>query len=276
MDFTSIIGIIGGLGVIAFGIMDGGEIGSFINIPSILIVIGGTLFAIIGSFPFYILKNVIKHFPKLLKGNDFPVEATIDSLVDFAQVARKNGLLALETKADELTDPFFKQGIMLVVDAMEADKVRELLENELANMDKRHEEEIDLYERAAGVAPAFGMVGTLIGLINMLSNMSLEAGAQSSIGTDMAVALLTTLYGTMLSNVLFAPIAKKLRIRNEEEILYKQLIIEGVVGIQGGENPKILKEKIVSLIHQKKRAKILDKKEGEGGDSGGGDKGKKK
>ncbi len=258
MDLTSIIGVVGSFAVVVMGIMNGGDIGSFINIPSILIVIGGTIFAVVASYPFSILKNVVKHFPKLLKGKEFPVGETIDSLVDFAQVARKNGLLALETKAEELTDPFFKQGIMLVVDAMEADKVRELLENELANMDSRHQEEINLYEKAAGVAPAFGMIGTLVGLVNMLNNMSLEAGAQSSIGQDMAVALLTTLYGSLLGNVLFSPMAKKLGIRNEEECLYKQLIIEGVVGIQGGENPKILKEKLASLIHQKKRSKILE------------------
>lgn len=269
MDITTIIGIIGGLAFIINGILGNGSIGNFIDTPSVMIVMGGTLCAVIASFPFSMLKNVGKHFMKLFSNKKFRVEPIIDLLVEFAQLARKNGLLALEEKANELDDPFFKQGILLVVDAMEADKVREMLETEVESMDQRHLDEIAIYEKAAAFAPAFGMIGTLIGLINMLKGMDLSAGASSSIGKDMATALVTTFYGCILANLIFMPMAKKLRIRNEEEILYKQIIIEGVIGIQSGENPKNLKEKLVSLLHQQKQTMILNGEGDEGGKKGG-------
>ncbi|EEG74058.1 motility protein A [[Clostridium] hylemonae] len=264
MDITTLLGVVGGFAFIVNAIMQGGKIGSFIDVASIMIVVGGTLCAVIASFPFNMLKNVGKHFTKLLSNKKFQVEPVIDMLVEFAQLARKNGLLALEEKANQLDDPFFKQGIMLVVDAMEADKVREMLETEVDSMSQRHEEEIAIYEKAAGYAPAFGMIGTLVGLINMLKSMDLSQGSSSTLGESMATALVTTFYGCIMANLMFMPIAKKLRIRNEEEILYKQIIIEGVIGIQSGENPKNLKEKLVSLLHQQKQAKIMDGEEGKG------------
>ncbi|BDF35688.1 flagellar motor protein MotP [Lachnospiraceae bacterium] len=262
MDITTLLGVVGGFAFIVNAIMQGGKIGSFIDIPSIMIVVGGTFCAVVASFPFNMLKNVGKHFTKLLSNKKFKVEPVIDMLVEFAQLARKNGLLALEEKANQLEDLFFKQGIMLVVDAMEADKVREMLETEVDSMSQRHEEEIAIYEKAANYAPAFGMIGTLVGLINMLKSMDLSQGSSSMLGESMATALVTTFYGCIMANLLFMPIAKKLRIRNEEEVLYKQIIIEGVIGIQSGENPKNLKEKLVSLLHQQKQAKLMDGGEG--------------
>ncbi len=259
MDISTLIGIILGFVLIVVAILSGGgDLGNFFDATSILIVIGGTLSAVIASFPFSVLKSTFSHFGKLMGGKQFKVEPVIDSLVEFAQIARKNGLLALEEQANGLKDPFFKQGIMLVVDAMEAEKVREMLETEVAMMDKRHDDQIGIYEKAAGYAPAFGMIGTLVGLINMLANMDLAAGSSSSIGKDMGVALITTLYGSTFANLVLAPIAKKLRIKNEEEVLYKQIIIEGVIGIQAGENPKNLKEKLVSLLHEKRKIKLLN------------------
>lgn len=273
MDITTLLGIVGGIAFIINAILGNGKLGSFIDGPSVMIVVGGTFCAVIASFPFSMLKNVGKHFTKLLAGKKYKVEPVIDMLVEFAQLARKNGLLALEEKANGLSDPFFKQGIMLVVDAMEADKVREMLETEVDSMDQRHEEEISIYEKAGGYAPAFGMIGTLVGLINMLKGMDLSQGSSSTLGESMATALVTTFYGCVMANLIFMPIAKKLRIRNEEEILYKQIIIEGVIGIQSGENPKNLKEKLVSLLHEKKQEKILG---GEGGKPGKEKKAKKK
>lgn len=269
MDITTIIGIVGGFGLLVWGITIP-SLGNFWDAQSLVIVVGGTITSVIASFPLSMLKNVGKHFAKLLGGKAFKPEPIIEQLVDFAQLARKNGLLALEEKSKELDDPFFKQGIMLVVDAMEADKVRELLEMELDSMIGRHEAELEIYEKAAAYAPAFGMIGTLVGLINMLKNMNLDSGGSSSIGEDMSVALITTFYGCVFANVILMPIAKKLRIRNEEEVLYKQIIIEGVLGIQSGDNPKNLKERLVSLLPQKKQMKIMDS---EGGEAGG--KGKK-
>ncbi|MCP1109125.1 chemotaxis protein MotA [Lachnospiraceae bacterium PF1-21] len=265
MDITTIIGIIGGIAFIVNGIMGSGKLDNFIDPPSVVIVVGGTICAVIASFPLSKLKNVGAHMKKLISGKAYKVEPVINDLVEFAQIARKNGLLALEEKANKLKDPFFKQGIMLVVDATEPDKAREMLEMELDSMIGRHEEEAAIYDKAAAYAPAFGMIGTLIGLINMLKSMDLSEGSSSSLGENMAVAMVTTFYGCMLANLIFAPIAKKLRIRNEEEVLYKQIIIEGVMDIQAGVNPKNVKEKLVSLLPQKRQRLLL---EGKGANKG--------
>ncbi|MEF9998852.1 MAG: motility protein A [Lachnospiraceae bacterium] len=269
MDLTSIIGMVVGIALIIQGI-GMKQIGNFIDMPSVIIVVGGTFAAVIASYPFRILKNMPRHIKLLFGGKKHNPIKAIDMLVELAQLARKNGLLALEEKANALKDPFFKQSVVLIVDAMDTEKVRELLENQLDNMAARHEEEAGLYDRAAAMAPAFGMIGTLVGLVNMLKGLNLDAGGSSNIGEDMSVALITTFYGCVLANLIFMPIAKKLRIRNEEELLYKQLIIEGVLSIQSGDNPKFLKEKLVSYLDQKQQRNIL-----EGKGAGKASKGKK-
>ncbi len=265
MDPTTIIGMVLGFGLIVWGCMSSGNLGNFIDVSSIVITVGGTIAAVIASFPLNMLKKIPKHFAKLIGGKKFQTEPVINEIIDYAQTARKDGLLALEEKANTLDDPFFKKGILMVVDAMEAETVREVLEGEVDNMIERHDAEVAIYEKASTYAPAFGMIGTLVGLINMLKSMDLSSGSSSSLGENMSVALVTTFYGCILANLLFAPIAKKLRIRNEEEVLYKQVIIEGVVGIQAGDNPKMLKEKLVSLLHQTNQQRILDSEGGEGG-----------
>lgn len=264
MDITSIIGLLLGVFFIINGI-EMKNLGNFWDMPSVIIVCGGTAAAVIASYPFRILKHMFKHPLHLIKGKKYKPEKAIDTLVEFAQIARKNGLLALEEKANELKDPFFKQSVVLIVDAMDAEKVRELLETQLDNMAARHEEDAGIYDRAAAMAPAFGMIGTLVGLVNMLKGMNLDAGGSSTIGEDMSVALITTFYGCVLANAVFMPMAKKLRIRNEEELLYKQLIIEGVLSIQSGDNPKFLKEKLVSYLDQKTQKRILEGKGSKGG-----------
>ncbi|MCI9198362.1 MAG: motility protein A [Lachnospiraceae bacterium] len=263
MDITSILGLVIGFALIVYGI-GFGALGNFVDVQSLAIVFGGSLAAVIASYPLGKLKSVIRHTGMLLSGKKYDPAVTIDQLVDMAQIARKNGLLALEEKANALDDPFFKQAVMLVVDAMEADKVREMLEGSVDNMAARHEDCAGIWDKAGGYAPAFGMIGTLIGLINMLKNMDVTSGGSSSIGQDMSVALITTFYGCVLANLIYLPIGKKLRIRNEEEILYKQIIIEGVLGIQTGDNPKNLKERLVSFLDTKQQLQILES-DGSGG-----------
>ncbi len=275
MDLTSIIGIVAGIAIVLQGISQSGSLMNFFDLPSIVIVFGGVICSVIASFPFSTLKNVVGHMKVLVKGKEFKPEPLIESLVEFAQIARKNGLLALEEKANELEDPFYKRSIMLVVDAMEAEKVREVLEAEVDNMAARHEDEASVYDKASAYAPAFGMIGTLVGLINMLKDLDLSSGASESLGANMSVALVTTFYGCMLSNVIFLPIAKKLRVRNEEEILYRQIIIEGVLGIQAGDNPKTLRERLASSLTSHQQMSILDSDGGDGGASGKGKKEKK-
>ena len=155
----------------------------------------------------------------------------------------------------------------MIVDANDPDKVRLILERELDNMMVRHDQAAGLYEKAASYAPSFGMIGTLIGLINMLKGMNMDAGGSSSIGSDMSVALITTFYGCILANVIFNPIAKKLRICQDEEELYCSTIIEGIIAIQAGENPKYLREHLLASIKQSQQQKILAKA-GDGGSQG--------
>lgn len=275
MNLNYIIGILGAIVVCLFGMIttvdftapspvsvNFANLLNFFDAASILIVIGCTLFVVCASFPAKMLKDIPKHFKIILNKKRFDPVSYIDQLVELAQIARKNGLLSLEEKANEQTDPFFKQAIMLIVDAYDQDKVRSILENDIECMSARHEDAAAMYDKASSVAPAFGMVGTLVGLINMLKGISLEDGS-SSIGTDMGTALITTLYGCILAHILFGPIATQLRNRDEEEVLCKMIIVEGVMSIQAGENPKFLRERLMTYMAQVQRELT-----GEGGEGG--------
>ncbi len=271
MNINYIIGIVGAFGVFLLGCVMGINIGpkaagkppitfelsnlwNFFDAASIFITIGCTLFIVVASFPGHMLKNIPKHFKIILNNKMFDPKGYIDQLVELAQIARKNGLLSLEEKANEQTDPFFKQAIMLIVDANDQDKVRGILENDIECMSARHEDAAALYDKASSVAPAFGMVGTLVGLINMLMSMNLSGdGGADSLGTSMGTAMITTLYGCLLAHVVFGPVAQLLRGRDSEEVLCKQIIVEGVMAIQAGENPKSLRERLLTYMSQKQR-----------------------
>lgn len=259
MDITSILGVIIGAVLIVFVGIGPAKLGNFWDGPSIAIVLGGTVAAAIASYPFGRLKTLLKHTKILFQGKKYNIGALIDTLVEMAQLARQNGLLALEEKANEIDDMFFKQGIMLIVDATEPEEVRNLLESDVDAMLTRHEDCIGIYQLMEAKAPAFGMIGTLVGLVNMLKGMNLEGeGGAGDIGPAMATALITTFYGCVLAHLIFAPIAAKLKVRNDEELLYKQIMIEGILAIQAGDNPKFLREKLVTFVSQKERQKLLD------------------
>jgi len=225
---------------------------NFFDAASIFIVIGCTFAIVVASFPGKTLGSIPKHFGVILNANKFKPLDIIDQLVELAQTARKNGLLALEGKANEQEDPFFKQAIMLIVDANDPDKVRAILENDIECMSARHEDAAALYDKASAVAPAFGMVGTLVGLINMLKTMDPTTGG-GDLGKNMSTALVTTLYGCILAHMIFGPIANNLRIRDSEEVLCKEIIVEGIMSIQSGANPKFLREKLMTFMQQKQR-----------------------
>ena len=271
MNINYIIGIVGAFGVFLLGCVMGINIGpkaagkppitfelanlwNFFDAASIFITIGCTIFIVVASFPGSMLKAMPKHFKIILNNKMFDPKGYIDQLVELAQIARKNGLLSLEEKANEQTDPFFKQAIMLIVDANDQDKVRGILENDIECMSARHEDAAALYDKASSVAPAFGMVGTLVGLINMLMSMNLSGdGGADSLGTSMGTAMITTLYGCLLAHVIFGPVAQLLRGRDSEEVLCKQILVEGVMAIQAGENPKSLRERLLTYMSQKQR-----------------------
>ena len=282
LNINYLIGLLGALAVFLFGVITTvtvlpefavkvrpTNLVNFFDPASILIVIGCTLFIVVASFPASMIKQMPRHFKIILNTKKFDPMYYIDQLVDLAQIARKDGLLSLEERANEQTDPFFKQAIMLVVDAYDADKIRNILETDIENMTARHDAMVAMYNKAAGIAPAFGMVGTLVGLINMLKGMDLGANAQNSIGSDMGTALITTLYGCILAHMVFGPIATQLQNRDEEEVLCKMIIVEGIMSIQAGENPKFLRGRLMTYMAESDRDE-------EGGGSGKKSKKKKK
>ncbi len=278
MNLTYIIGVVISFAVMVVGMMfstnpetqqitmDIKQVGNFLDMSSVFITIGCTIAIIVASFPPSQLKAIPKHFKTLMNTKKYNPISAIDELVELAQVARKSGLLALEEKGNQQEDPFFKQCIMLIVDNNEADQVREIMMNDIEQSSARHEAAAGMYDRGSSIAPAFGMVGTLVGLINMLKGMNMDsAGGASNIGTSMGTALITTLYGCVLAHMIFGPIANQLRQRDEEETLCKLIIVEGIMSIQSGANPKFLREKLMTFMSQQQR---------DGGD--GGKKGKKK
>ena len=283
MNITYIIGDVGTFIVMLLGMVLGINIGpdaaaagldtftftpenlwNFFDAASIFITIGCTFTVVAASFPAHMLKDIPKHFKIMLDAKKNNPMEYIDQLVELAQIARKNGLLSLEEKANEQTDPFFKQAIMLIVDANDQDKVHAILQNDIDCMSARHEDAAGLYDKASSVAPAFGMVGTLVGLINMLKSMNLDdSGGASSLGTSMGTALITTLYGCILAHVIFGPVASNLRTRDSEEVLCKMIIVEGVMAIQAGENPKSLRERLLTYMSQKQREMGAEPSKGE-------------
>lgn len=275
MNIVYLIGIVMAVFFTLFGIsvdMNGlipsvnlGNLKNFVDPASILIVIGGTLAVVVACYP-KLAKSFPAHMKIMLRAKAFDPGIYVDQLVELAQVARKNGLLALEEKANEQPDPFFKQAIMLIVDANDPDRVRSILDNDIEQTSARHQEVVAMYERGSNAAPAFGMIGTLIGLINMLKGLS--GADMESLGPNMSVALVTTFYGSLLAHVIFNPIAANLTARDEEEILCRQIVVEGIMAIQSGENPKFLRERLMTFVNQKQR-------EGRGGGDGEESNGRK-
>lgn len=266
MDFTMFIGIIIATALMIYG-MGLANLGNFVDIQSVIIVIIGTLATLFSGYGMKSFKQVPKHIKLIMAKDKYNSKDCITQIVEMAQIARKKGLLALEEESKKIEDPFFKQSLILIVDVPDASRIKEMLENELLYLDERHAKSVNFYETGEALAPAFGMIGTLIGLVNMLKSMSADAGGSSSIGENMSVALITTLYGVIMANIVFGPVVKRLKQRHDEEILYKNIIIEGVLAIQAGDNPKFLNEKLTSYLAHHERA--------DGGGDEGGEKASK-
>ena len=244
MDLATIIGLVTGVGFILFGIMTGGGIALYIDVKSMMIVGGGTIGATLINYPLAEVIGTIKIVQKaFLHKEESPMEI-IDTLVSFAETARREGILSLEQQAATLDDKFLKTGITLAVDGTEPDHIRDIMTTEINYIAERHKTGANIFDAMGMYAPAFGMVGTLIGLIAMLAKMS----DPSSIGPSMAVALITTLYGAFAANLIFIPIAGKLRLRSAGEILVKELSVEGIMSIQSGDNPRIVEDKLKAFI----------------------------
>jgi chemotaxis protein MotA len=249
---------------------DVGAIMNFVNVPSIFITIGGTFFVLIASFPIKTFSHIPKHFKMIFfKNKKDPLEY-VEILTELSKEARRKGLLALEAKATDIQDEFLKESVLRIVDAIEPDKLRSWFDQKIDYISERNDQERKLYDMGAALGPAFGMIGTLIGLVNMLKNMSFEGGA-STLGADMSVALITTFYGSVLANTVFMPMSSKLEIAQNRDLLIKELIIEGVVAIKEGENPKYIRDKLMNFLTEDE----IRKANGEAPSKGGKSKGKK-
>lgn len=250
MDLATILGAIIGIVLIGSSIILGGDAIIFVHLESALIVLGGTLASTMISYSFKDIMN-IPHLVRIaltdIKINEREV---IDILVGFAEKARREGLLALEQDAMEIEDEFLQKGIQLVVDGTDPELVRSILETKLIFLEERHTRGRRIMDTMGSLAPAFGMIGTLIGLIQMLSQLD----DPTNLGSGMAVALITTLYGSLLANMFCIPLANKLKEKSEMEILLKEVMIEGILSIQAGENPRIVEEKLAAFLAGTKKA----------------------
>lgn len=257
MDIMYVIGLALAFFMMIFGIVFVDDVGivftnltSFVHIPSLAVTVGGTIATLLMSFNLKDVLNIPKHMKIVVMPPKYDPIATIQTISEFAKEARIKGLLSLDSKLQETDDEYLRKSMQLIVDAVDAEKVKQILESELSALEDRHNAGIAFYLKGAAYAPAFGMIGTLIGLVNMLRSMY----DPSAIGPAMAVALLTTLYGSFLANVLFNPIANKLKLRHSDEMLCKSIICEGVFAIQAGENPRFIEEKLLLMLEAKDRS----------------------
>jgi chemotaxis protein MotA len=244
MDIATVVGLIAGIGLVITAILMGGEPGVFINIPSILIVGGGTIAATLINYPLSDVLSVLSTLRNAFFHKTVTPDTLIKKLVGFATIARREGILALESHAGDAGDEFLQKSVQLAIDGTAPELIKDILTTELAFMEDRHSLGQSVLTAMGTYAPAFGMIGTLIGLVQMLTTLD----DPSKIGGGMAVALLTTLYGALLANVFFLPAAGKLKVRTSNELLTKEVIIEGILSIQSGDNPRIVEQKLKAFI----------------------------
>ncbi|GFM32459.1 MotA/TolQ/ExbB proton channel family protein [Desulfovibrio subterraneus] len=249
MDLATILGIVISFGLVVSAIMAGSSLLIFIDIPSFLIVFGGTIGALLVNYPLGKVIAVFGVIKKTLFAKAQSPTTIIEQFMDYANRARREGILSLEPIIKEIDDAYLRKGLQLTVDGLEPQAIQEIMETEISNIEGRHESGQDIVKALGEYAPSLGMIGTVIGLVQMLQTMS----DPSSIGPAMAVALITTFYGAVLANLVFNPMAGKLKTRSKEEILIKEMQMEGILAISKGENPRIIQEKLSSFQPPKER-----------------------
>ncbi|MBP1992679.1 flagellar motor protein [Paenibacillus eucommiae] len=255
MDLSTIIGLVIGLaGLLGGYMMDGGHLDSLIVPSAMVIVFGGTFGAVIISFPVSTLATVPKALGIAFKQAKRDPGATIEEVVDMASIARREGVLALEQRAQEHPNPFLKDGLMMVVDGTDPELTRQILELEMDAIEHQVDNMAKVFEAAGGYAPTMGIIGTVMGLIHVLGSLD-DPG---SLGPAIAVAFCATLYGVMSANALYLPLANKIKIRGKEQVAEMELMLEGILALQAGENPQLIKKKLASFLHDKdsKKSKV--------------------
>ncbi|WP_022850996.1 motility protein A [Limisalsivibrio acetivorans] len=254
MDLSTIIGFVLAYVLIVVALIIGAGVGVYIDYPSVLIVIGGTLGVVMINFPMAQIASMGKVLSKAFLHKSEDLGELIQQLVGFAVKARRDGILSLESAEDELDDDFLKKGIRLAVDGTEPEVIKTILETELDYMEERHKLGASIFGAMGDFAPAMGMIGTLVGLVAMMQSLN----DPSSIGPSMAVALLTTFYGAIIMNMFAGPITGKLKVRSAEEILMREIMIAGIMAIQAGDNPRIVEQKLNAYLSPGKRKSQFD------------------
>jgi len=265
LDLASIIGLIVAFAMFLITMIlaasgDMGLLGAFLDAPSLALCLGGPIGSLMIGFPMGQFISGMKAAALIFKVSDSDPATAINEIIEFANLARREGILALEEKAQTMENPFLKKGIMLIVDGTDPDLVRSILDTEITYIEARHNTSKDVWDKFGAFAPAWGMMGTVIGLILMLQDLDPD-----TLGPMMAMALITTLYGAFIANYICIPIASKLAVKNSEEMLIKEVLVEGILSIQAGENPRIIEEKLKSFFSPALRSK-MGTPEGGGGE----------
>lgn len=256
MDIATFIGFAAGIACIVISILLNGTLRSFYDIPSIFITIGGGIASVLVSYRIEEIAKIMKLVAKAFSSKQPSPAETIKLLVSLSQKARREGLLALESEQENIEDEYIRESLQLIIDGVEPDTVRESMDLELENLEARHLKGQSLFKTMGSLFPAWGMIGTLIGLINLLKHLD----EPSMIGPSMAVALVTTFYGSVMANLVCNPIATKLALKSKEEIRLKEMIIEGILSIQAGENPRIMEHKLKTFLspEQKREYEMME------------------
>jgi chemotaxis protein MotA len=251
MDKTTLLGLIFGTACIIVPMFLGGKPSAYWDLKSILITIGGAVSSTLTSYRPAEAIQILKVTAKAFRDKGIELEKTVKTLVDLSHKARREGLLSLEAEMENINDEFMRQSIQLVVDGVEPDVIIETMDLELESIEARHKRGQGMYKTLGAMFPAWGMIGTLVGLVVMLKSLD----DPDSLGPAMSTALITTFYGSVLANLIALPIANKLAIKSEEELHEKRLIVEGILSIQAGENPRIMEQKLKTFLspEQKRR-----------------------
>ena len=254
MDIATLIGIILSFGLMVWAILMGGPLSIFVDIPSVAIVIGGSIGVALINFPLGDILGTVGVVKKTILIKEPDTNKLIAQMLDFSAKARKGGILSLQDQIDSIEDKFLVKALQMAVDGQEPSELKAILTTEIDNLAARHSYGSEILNTLGAIGPAMGMIGTLIGLVQMLQNMSDPA----AIGPAMAVALLTTFYGAVLANILFIPMAGKLKARSKTEVLQKMVIIEGMESILSGENPRVMEQRLHTYLAPKKRTSVFN------------------
>lgn len=255
MDLATIGGLILAWGsVISLVYIEGGSLLSLWNFGAMVLVVGGTIGATIIGSKLEDILNLPQVILQAVMTKVVQVGKTIGLLVELSRTVRKEGLLSLERASENIQDAFFKKAIQIVVDGLDAEQVRNILETDLDLLDERHKRSQKIFATLGGFAPTLGIIGTVLGLVNMLANIS----TPDTMGPAIASAFIATLYGISTANLIYLPIGNKLKRRSEEEVLERRIILEGIISIQAGDNPRILEEKLLSFLPPKLRAQVAN------------------